>query len=238
MGDLNNNRAFEIMFKHLYPHFPNDQFIAMTGLTVSQCNYHSGRLGAKKTRYTKAYSSRTDWTPERVEFLKANFFKLTNQQLANAINVRLTVLRNKTAELGLKRNEVENWKPGAIAFLIDNYRTIGDVEIMENLRQLWPRKMGWNRGHVLKKRTLLGLFRTPQEKMAIIKKHVIPGGRSFTILKNSSSLNMPDTYIASLIAWRDKDLQKEVLKHPEIIELKRSEIKLSRAIKEISNATH
>lgn len=236
MAAIIDREIFDIVFRTLYPHMPNDQFMAMTGLTVHNLKYHSDRLGVKKTAAAKAYYSRTDWTADREGFIRDNFFIMTNAQLAKAVGVTLTVLRNKTREMGLKRNEVENWKPAAIAFLVANYKQMGDVEIMENLRRLWPRKIGWNRGHIHKKRGLLKLFRSDEEKLAIIKKHVSPGGRSFTILRNSALVNMPDTYIASLIAWRNKDLQKEVLKYPEIIDIKRKEVILSRAIKEVQHA--
>lgn len=173
----------------------------------------------------------TLWTDEMITFLKEHFFQLTNKQLADALQLRLTVTRNKCRELGLKRMELEYWSKDQVQFLKDNYKTMGDVEIMEVFMQRWPKTKGWKRGAIRKKRKQMNLERTPAEIDAITARHIAKGGRSYTIEKNSSSRNMHASWVAGLIAWRDPQLKKEVLKHPELIELKRQQILLQRTIK-------
>lgn len=56
-------------------------------------------------------------------------------------------------------------------------------------------------------------------------------------LRNSASTNLPDGYVANTIAWRDKELKAEVLKYPDLIELKRNQIQLNRTIKHHGEVT-
>lgn len=222
----------------LYPDTPNKEITRLTGWTTSMLKYNCERLGLKKTRACKAKTAgATEWGEEKIQFLKDNFFKLTNAKLAKQLGLRLTVTRNKAYELGLKKVELDfPWTKEQIQFLIDNYKSMGDVELAENIQKLWPRKRLWTKKHVNKKRYLLHLHRSPDEIQKIIAAHVVPGGRSYTIRQNSSTVNMQPGYIASLIAWRNKALQKEVLKYPELIKLKREQLLLNKAIREAENA--
>jgi hypothetical protein len=49
--------------------------------------------------------------------------------------------------------------------------------------------------------------------------------------RNSASLNLPDSYVATTIARNDMPLRSDVMKLPALIELKRQSIKLNREIK-------
>ncbi|MFD2962801.1 MULTISPECIES: HNH endonuclease signature motif containing protein [Olivibacter] len=51
------------------------------------------------------------------------------------------------------------------------------------------------------------------------------------MLRNSGTMNLPDGMISVYLAPRDRELRKEILKHPELIELKRQQILLQREIK-------
>lgn len=55
--------------------------------------------------------------------------------------------------------------------------------------------------------------------------------------RNSATVNLPDGIIATYIATKsrkvNKDLQKELLKYPDLLELKRQDILLNRTIKQI-----
>lgn len=77
----------------------------------------------------------------------------------------------------------------------------------------------------------MDLFRTKEQIKRIRHKNSSPGGRSFTIIKNSSSLNIHETWVANQMAWRNKEAASELRKHPEMIEMGKSLIKLKRAIK-------
>lgn len=179
----------------------------------------------------------TVWTDEMISSLKKNFYTKTNKQLADMLGLRLTVVRNKCRELGLKRMTLEYWSDEMVQYLKDNYKTVGDVEIMEYFKINHPKQKGWKRNAIRKKRGQMGLHRTKKEINVIVSKNASAGGRSFTIDKNSSSGNMHPTWVAQQIAWRDPELQKEILKHPEIIEEKKALIKLKRVLKQkIKNA--
>jgi hypothetical protein len=177
----------------------------------------------------------TRWTPAMISFLKENFFSLTNQQLADALRLTLTVTRNKSSELGLKRIIMEYWTDDQVSYLVANYQTMGDVEIAEHFENVWPKKKRWIKQHICKKRKYLKLQRTENEVAKIRTKNSSLGGNAYTIDKNSSSLNMHPVWIAQRIAWRNKPLQKELLNYPEIIEAKKNLIILSRLIKQNKN---
>jgi hypothetical protein len=179
----------------------------------------------------------TVWTDEMISSLKENFNSKTNEELAKLVGVNLTVLRNKTRELGLRKYEIEYWSNEMIQYLVDNYKTKGDVEIMEYFKIHYPKKKGWKRGAIHKKRKQMGLLRTDEERSRLIRKNLSPGGRSYTIDKNSSSKNMHPTWVAQRLAWRDKEMQNELVKHPELIEAGRAMIKLKRLTKQkVKNA--
>lgn len=51
---------------------------------------------------------------------------------------------------------------------------------------------------------------------------------------NSGTVNLRDGFLAGIMAHKNPELKEEMLKHPEILELKRTEIKLRRAIKNVA----
>lgn len=157
--------------------------------------------------------------------------QLTNPQLAKALGLRLTVTRNKMRELGLKRIEMEYWNEEMIIFLKENYKTIGDVEIAEIFQEKFPKNKPWRKQHIRKKRAYLNLHRTKKEIDDIISKNASEGGNSFTIKRNSSSINMHPSWVVQRMAWRDKEKQQQLLQHPHVIEMGKALILLNRAIK-------
>jgi len=50
--------------------------------------------------------------------------------------------------------------------------------------------------------------------------------------KNTGSVELTDAYIATQLSLKDRDLREELLKYPELIELKRESLKLKRTIDE------
>lgn len=173
----------------------------------------------------------TEWSEEMIRFLKDNHLTMTNKQLAGHLNLRLTVTRNKLKELGLKKMELEYWSDEMIQFLKDSYKKIGDVEIMEFFMKVYPKVKGWKRGAIWKKRKQMGLIRSEIEKSVIEKRHNQPGGRRFTIHRNSSSKNLHASWVVQMIAWRNKELWPELMKDKKLIASARALILLKRAIK-------
>lgn len=178
---------------------------------------------------------KTKWTQVMDSFLQENFLSKTNPELAAALDLTLTVTRNRLRELGLKRIEMEYWTDEQIQYLKANFRTTGDVEIAEYFETQFPKNKPWGKQHIRKKRVYLQLYRTQQESALIASQNAMPGGNSYTIDKNSAGVNMHPKWVAQQIAWRDPEMQKEVLKHPEIINLKRYQLELARTLKSKKN---
>lgn len=103
------------------------------------------------------------WSDDMISFLKENFNKKTNQQLADSLGLKLTVVRIKCYELGLKRMELEHWIEPQIDFLKQNYKSIGDTEIAEIFNSKYPKNKTWTKKHIEKKRRYLGLKRDAED---------------------------------------------------------------------------
>lgn len=179
----------------------------------------------------------TVWTQFMINFLKSQYHRLTNPQLAKALGLNLTVTRNKMRELGIKRMEMEYFTDEMLQYFLDNYRTKGNVELAIIFNQKFPKNKKWTSSHFSTKMRNLKLERTPAEVDAIKAVNHAEGGRCYTIDRNSSSINLHPTWVAQRIAWRDKELQQELLKHPELIDTATQMYKLKRVIKQKNNQT-
>lgn len=105
-------------------------------------------------KYGKIIFSETD-----IEFIKENFQNMTNQQIADALGLKQTVVRMKAYELGLKRMTMEYWPDEATQYLKDNFRTKGNREIVRHFKKHFPKDKGWSTNHIDKKLEQLGLKR-------------------------------------------------------------------------------
>lgn len=115
------------------------------------------------------------WTEEAMEWLRQNFDKYTNPQLAAAMGERVTNLRTKLYKLGLYKQKLEYWTEEQHGFLVENYRTMGDTEIAERMNVLFDKKKGWSKKHVEKRRRQKGLKRTEEEKQGIFERNKSDG---------------------------------------------------------------
>lgn len=251
------------------------------------------------------------WTPEQDAFLISNYSKMTNRELAKGLKMELTSTRHRLYQLGFKRIELERWTAEQIQFLLDNYQHKGDNEIAALMDSLFPKKKGWTKKHIEKKRMYLNLKRSSEQLIAIKERNrqmgcwsinhwktgtgnpvgtivtwyaeerpaqyiktesgyqrlshfnwikangPIPSGAVIRLkdgdylncepenlecitkaqnqLKNSASLNMCDGWVAHCIACGKPELQKELLKHPHLLDLARTNYQLKRAIKDGSS---
>lgn len=114
-------------------------------------------------------------TPEEIVFIQQNWNLKTNQELADALGLKITRMRAFLAELGLKRIEMEYWTEEQTSFLIHNYKKIGDCEMAEIFNSLWPKKKTWTKKHIEKKRRYLELKRTKVEQKKIHLRNVENG---------------------------------------------------------------
>lgn len=115
------------------------------------------------------------WTQEEDDFLKQNFFSLTNQQLADALNLKLTITRRRCYDFGLKRMSLEFWTKEQTEFLKANYQSIGDTELAIIFTEKWHKNKGWDKRHMEKKRRYLGFKRTALQIKQIHRRNVENG---------------------------------------------------------------
>lgn len=108
-------------------------------------------------------------------FIKDNFHKFTNKQLADKFNMKLTTMRMKIYELGLKRMEMDYWTDEQVEFLKENYHYMGDKEIAEFFETIYPKSKKWIKQHIEKKRRYLNLKRTHTMLNEIRKREVAKG---------------------------------------------------------------
>lgn len=154
--------------KVLYPDYTNREIAKMTGWNYTEILNRGKNLGLRKDRATKSRGAgKLQLTAEQTQFLKDNYALMTNAELARAIGLKLTKTREFLYAMGLKRMELEYWTDEQIQFLRDNYQTIGDTELAEIYNQRWPKRKGWTKRHIAKKRLYLKLKRTRKELAAI-----------------------------------------------------------------------
>lgn len=110
------------------------------------------------------------------QFIRDNWLSMTNQQLADAMGLKITHLRILRYEMGLKHMEMEYWTPRQVEFLKKNYQEIGDTELAEIFEVKWNKNKGWTKKHIEKKRRYLKLKRTRSE-IALIKRRNTMMGR-------------------------------------------------------------
>lgn len=104
-----------------------------------------------------------EFSSSDIKFIQDNFLTMTNQNLADALGLKKTIVRNKAYELGLKKIELEPWSEEAILFLKENYFKIGDIELAIIFNEKFPKKKKWTKHHIQKKMNYLNLVRTKQE---------------------------------------------------------------------------
>lgn len=114
-------------------------------------------------KWQKKHPLAKQWTLFEINFLRANYLKLTNKEMSTMLGIKLTSLRTQLYLLGLKRMELEYWTAEQVSFLLDHYKEIGDVEMAEIFQEKWPKNKKWTLKHIEKKRGYLKLTRTPKE---------------------------------------------------------------------------
>lgn len=124
---------------------------------------------------TRGKHNKILFTEKGIQFLKDNYLKKTNQELANALGLKLTIVRMQLYALDLKRIEMEYWTEEQTNFLIENYKTIGDVELSEIFEETWPKNKRWTKNHIEKKRRYLELKRTKEEIQDIFIRNLEAG---------------------------------------------------------------
>jgi hypothetical protein len=115
------------------------------------------------------------WTPEQETFIRENHERMNNQQLADALGMKVTSVRSHMYSMGIYRMRLEYWTAEQVDYLRENYRIMGDVELAEQFAARWYKEKGWGKKHMEKKRRYLKLKRTPDEIEAIQQRNVAQG---------------------------------------------------------------
>lgn len=123
------------------------------------------------------------WTAEALDFMNANYSKFTNPELAEILGEKLTSVRTRLYELGLKKQELEYWTSEMVEYLKENFRFKGDTEIAEDFGNMWIKEKGWSKKHIEKKRRYLNLKRTAEDKKFIFSRNLMLGRWSECAIK-------------------------------------------------------
>jgi hypothetical protein len=115
------------------------------------------------------------FSEEDIQFIKLNFQKMTNKNIAEALRCKKTIVRMKAYDLGLQRMKLEYWSKEAVDFLISNYQTMGNNEIARELQLRFKKQKGWTKNHILKKLKQMNLKRTFRELGAINERNRLAG---------------------------------------------------------------
>lgn len=110
--------------------------------------------------WTKKKYGKIELTDLAINFIKDNFDKMTNKELADHLGLNLTRLRNEVYKMSLQRIEMEYWTDEQVQYLKDNYKKNGDVELAEYYEKTWPKNKPWSGKHIEKKRRYLNLKRS------------------------------------------------------------------------------
>lgn len=114
-------------------------------------------------------------TDYQKEFIKENFFKMTNEEIADELGLSKTYMRTYAYSIGLRRSTVFNWSKEQVQFLLDHYKFIGNIELAKMMNEKFPGQKVMNKGRISKKLDLLGIKRTQSEENLIRERNRIFG---------------------------------------------------------------
>lgn len=147
-------------------------------------------------------------TADETKFIKQNWKRLSNQQLADSLGLKLTRTRMFLYEMGLKRMELEYWTDEQISFLLDNYKEIGDVELAEIFNSKWVKNKGWTKKHIEKKRRYLKLKRTAEELDDIFLRNLEAG--RFKVCNEKRWKTTGSNPIGTIVFWRKSNSEEKI----------------------------
>lgn len=118
-------------------------------------------------------------TPAGEKFIRDNWDEMDNTQLAEAVGVSLDKMRVFLHARKMYRMVLEYWTEEQVAFLKQNYKTVGDKELAIMFNLTWPKDKTWTWKHIEKKRMYLKLKRTKSQLQKIKKRNASRGAWSY-----------------------------------------------------------
>ncbi|MFY0481435.1 hypothetical protein ACI6PS_02420 [Flavobacterium sp. PLA-1-15] len=140
------------------------------------------------------------FTPEEEKFIRANYDKMTNREIASHFGIHLNVTRQLLYSMGLKRMELAYWTVEQVNFLKDNFQQIGDVELAEIFESKWPKNKKWTLKHIEKKRKYLKLKRSVNEIQLIFQRNLENGRFKDCPVKRWEAVG--SNPIGTIVFWR------------------------------------
>lgn len=125
------------------------------------------------------------FSEEEIQFIKDNFAKMTNNQMAEALQVKPTILRYTAYSLGLQKFTPEYWSEEAVSFLRANYHRLGDREMCRIFRTKFPKEKGWTPKHIQKKMSQMNLHRNKMDWYLIKERNRDNGSYGKKNVKNA-----------------------------------------------------
>lgn len=126
------------------------------------------RYAPNKIKYTKA----------EVAFMRQYYGKIPNTHMLKQLNtmrreeLKMSSLRHKLRYLRLITGvRLIHWNEQQVQYLLDNYKTKGNIQIAKELNGLKLTKRKFNKKHIEKKMMLMDLKRTDIELFAIKEGH-------------------------------------------------------------------
>lgn len=218
-----------------------------TGLTINQVKGYIYRHKLKDCIKYKGYTESED------QFLRDNYLKMTNDQMAGSLGRSHDSIRQRRARLGLQRTKkqqqelirnlenngrfqpgslpVNTLEDGAITIRRDTtgnrYKyirlSLGKWDLYH--RYLWEKKNGKvPEGMCLRCINGSSTDASPDNWELI--------SRSENLEKNNGREDLTDNYIATILSRSDKELRNELLSYPDLLDFKRKELLLKRTINE------
>lgn len=156
-------------------------------------------------------SNKIAFTDEMREFVVDHYNKMTNQQLADALGVKVTWLRIHIYAMGLKRQNFEYFTAEQVDFLKVNYVFYGNTELAEIFNIMFPRKIKpWTIDSFEKKLGYLKLKRTKQQ-LDDIRNRYVKLGRFADGSKKAWSVRGV-MQVGQIKVWRQNDKQAAYIK--------------------------
>lgn len=194
------------------------------GFNPGEGRFESGRGG----RFVPVFNWK-EWEA----FIRNNNDNMNNQQMAEIIGCKPSTVAMIRIKLGLKKMEFDFWTEPQTETLNLLYHIMGDTEMAELFNELFPKKKTWTKKHIEKKRKYLNLKRTKEELKTIWRRN-LEQGRFGDFIYGMGAVP-EDAGLIRLATWlapKNKEVQQELLKQPDLLELYRQNLILKNTINE------
>jgi hypothetical protein len=117
------------------------------------------------------------WYPDELLFIKKNFRILSASKITEYLNKNrlkkfcIHSVRVKMYELGCNYGRIPEWTAKEVKFLVNNYKTIGNIELAVRLNGFKNPSRIFNKKTIEKKMNLLKIYRTDQDLLIIKEGH-------------------------------------------------------------------